>query len=193
MRELRAAQAPRRRTRRPGERVGQLLESAAILFARDGYSSTRVSDVCQAAGLSVGTFYLNFEDKADLITQLIEIASEEVPTFDASSRPTFERQVCDYVRSPNALIWKAWREAILVEPRLRPTGVRVRSLLAFRFEQWIRDVRMARAIERSAIDDRTAAWLLLAAMREMIILDSGEPLSHTVSVTRALWRVLFAP
>jgi AcrR family transcriptional regulator len=193
VRELRAAQVPRRRTRRPGERVGQLLDAAAALFARDGYTSTRISDVCKAAGLSVGTFYLNFEDKPDLIAHLIEVASEEVPTFDASSRAVFERQVCEYVRSPNALIWKAWREAILVEPRLRPTGVRVRSLLGFRLEQWIRDVRAARGIEQPAVDDRTAAWLFLASMRELIILDTGEPLSHTLSIIRAQWHMLFAP
>jgi AcrR family transcriptional regulator len=52
------------------ERKQQLLEAAARLFAEQGYASTRVVDIVDAAGVAKGLFYWYFENKEALFRQL---------------------------------------------------------------------------------------------------------------------------
>ena len=48
-----------------------ILETAAELFARDGYQRTTVADVASAAGVSLGTVYQYFRDRSDLVAALV--------------------------------------------------------------------------------------------------------------------------
>jgi AcrR family transcriptional regulator len=48
-----------------------ILRAAAELFARDGYQRTTVADVAAAAGVSLGTVYQYFRDRADLVAALV--------------------------------------------------------------------------------------------------------------------------
>jgi AcrR family transcriptional regulator len=52
------------------ERKQQLLEAAAQLFAEQGYASTRVVDIVDAAGVAKGLFYWYFENKEALFREL---------------------------------------------------------------------------------------------------------------------------
>jgi AcrR family transcriptional regulator len=52
------------------ERKQQLLEAAARLFAEQGYASTRVVDIVDAAGVAKGLFYWYFENKEALFREL---------------------------------------------------------------------------------------------------------------------------
>ena len=54
------------------ERKQQLLEAAARLFAEQGYASTRVVDIVDAAGVAKGLFYWYFENKEQLFRELAE-------------------------------------------------------------------------------------------------------------------------
>jgi TetR/AcrR family transcriptional regulator, ethionamide resistance regulator len=55
-----------------GERTRASLKAAALtLLARDGYFDLKVTDVCAEAGVASGTFYIYFEDKAALVTEVI--------------------------------------------------------------------------------------------------------------------------
>jgi len=55
----------------------RLLDGGRSVFARRGYRSTRVGDIVAAAGTSQGTFYLYFDSKDDLFSQLqAEVALE---------------------------------------------------------------------------------------------------------------------
>ena len=50
-----------------------LLEAAADLFARRGYTGTNTKDIAEQAGVSVGTLYFYFKDKRQiLVTMLVE-------------------------------------------------------------------------------------------------------------------------
>lgn len=49
----------------------QLLQAASACFVRSGYRSTTVQDIHQAAGVSLGTFYQYFSDKADLMATIV--------------------------------------------------------------------------------------------------------------------------
>jgi AcrR family transcriptional regulator len=186
----RRAAAGTRGLRRPEERLARLIEAAGASFAANGYAGTRVQAVCRSAGVSVGTFYQHFEDKAELLAHLIDLAAEEVPVPELDVLSHFERQMAAYVRAPRAKLWSAWREALLAEPRLRDHGIRVRAMLQQRLINAVREARAARPAQDWAVDEATAAWLALAAIRELIIIDGSAPLSHTTSVVRALWHVM---
>ena len=63
--------AIRRLTEQGRERKQQLLDQAAQLFASRGYESTRVIDICEAAGVAKGLFYWYFENKEALFAELV--------------------------------------------------------------------------------------------------------------------------
>lgn len=62
--------AARQLTSQGLERKQQLLDAAARLFAEQGYASTRVVDIVQAAGVAKGLFYWYFENKEALFREL---------------------------------------------------------------------------------------------------------------------------
>jgi AcrR family transcriptional regulator len=52
------------------ERKQQLVDAAMFLFAERGYSSTRIADICERAGVAKGLFYWYFPTKLDLFDEL---------------------------------------------------------------------------------------------------------------------------
>lgn len=58
--------------RRPDDRTQELLEAALQVFARNGYRSTRLDDVAEAAGVTKGTIYHYFDTKEELLLRVIE-------------------------------------------------------------------------------------------------------------------------
>ena len=65
-----AAMTERQLTTQGAERKRQLLDAAARLFAEQGYASTRVVDIVDAAGVAKGLFYWYFENKEALFREL---------------------------------------------------------------------------------------------------------------------------
>ncbi|SPL98695.1 Transcriptional regulator, TetR family [[Actinomadura] parvosata subsp. kistnae] len=49
----------------------RLLDAAGQIIATEGWPALRIDDLVRRAGLSVGTFYLYFDNKADLFVQLV--------------------------------------------------------------------------------------------------------------------------
>lgn len=67
-----AARRPRRRPRTPNPEVRtRLLVAAGELMNEEGFGGLRVDQIAERAGLSVGTFYLYFDGKADLFVSLV--------------------------------------------------------------------------------------------------------------------------
>jgi AcrR family transcriptional regulator len=64
---LRATQAARTAATRR-----KLIDSAARIFARDGFEAARLEDIAAAAGYTRGALYANFKDKEDLFFALLE-------------------------------------------------------------------------------------------------------------------------
>ncbi|WP_263359074.1 TetR/AcrR family transcriptional regulator [Acidicapsa ligni] len=54
------------------ETRNRLLESAAQLFARDGYEGASVDLIAESAGYSKGAFYSNFETKEAIFLELLD-------------------------------------------------------------------------------------------------------------------------
>ena len=60
-----------RAQRRPEEKRARLLAAARDAFGENGYGAS-VHEICQAAGVGIGTFYHQFPDKSDLMRFLMD-------------------------------------------------------------------------------------------------------------------------
>lgn len=61
----------------PGKRE-LLLEAAALVFARQGFVSTRVADIAEEAGVGKGTVYEYFSSKDELFFAVLQSISEAI-------------------------------------------------------------------------------------------------------------------
>ena len=84
-----------RRERRKLELRGRILERAADLFARHGFSRTTVSEICDQADVAQKTFFNHFPSKQDLFRELAGLGLESVllhiETARKEGRTTRER------------------------------------------------------------------------------------------------------
>ena len=62
----------RRETRR------RLIEAGTKLFARRGFARTRATDISREAGVAVGTLYVHFTDKEELLREILFRGFEEI-------------------------------------------------------------------------------------------------------------------
>ena len=75
MKHIKAIQSPgrqRRQLRTPNPMVRhQFISAAAKLIHEEGFQALRIEEIAERAGLSIGTFYLYFENKDDLFVGLV--------------------------------------------------------------------------------------------------------------------------
>lgn len=57
---------------RSEETRSRILESANLLFSKNGYATTGVAEICQAAGVSKGAFYHHFPSKQAVFLAAME-------------------------------------------------------------------------------------------------------------------------
>jgi AcrR family transcriptional regulator len=76
---------PRQHTDQGRERKQQLLDAAADLFASRGYATTRIADICDAAGVAKGLFYWYFETKESLFAELVRSMRQEMRRAQAAA------------------------------------------------------------------------------------------------------------
>ena len=55
-----------------------ILAAARTVFVRDGYAAAKLADVAAEAGCSVGTLYTHFEDRDDLLAEVLRGVEEEM-------------------------------------------------------------------------------------------------------------------
>lgn len=67
------------------ERKQQLLDAAAALFASKGYATTRIADICAAAGVAKGLFYWYFPTKDSLFAELVRTMRLQLRRTQAAS------------------------------------------------------------------------------------------------------------
>lgn len=73
-----AAAAERARTPRGERTAARLRDAAREVFADHGYANARVEDVVALAGVSHGTFYTYYENKAAILDALVDHAAERL-------------------------------------------------------------------------------------------------------------------
>lgn len=179
-----------RRQRQPQEKLARLIASATTIFGSQGYARARIQDVCSSAGVSVGTFYDHFENKADLMLHVAEQAAESLPLPPVGGLPELEHHIASLETAPTAGVARAWSEAIRTEPALRQANARMRSITHARYAQWVRDARGRRRV-RPVLDDGLTASAAMALLREAVT-GTYEPSADRVrDMARAIWFLLF--
>lgn len=111
----------------------RLLTAAVEVFAAQGYTATRVSDIVREAGVAQGTFYLYFKSKQAIFEQLIDdcfsrLLADTLGTYSLGevSRPeeviaqtrVLWLTVLQQCREARALVQLALREANAAGPEL---------------------------------------------------------------------------
>jgi AcrR family transcriptional regulator len=67
------------------ERKQQLLDAAAALFSSKGYATTRIADICAAAGVAKGLFYWYFPTKEGLFAELVRTMRTQLRRAQAAA------------------------------------------------------------------------------------------------------------
>jgi AcrR family transcriptional regulator len=66
------------------ERRAQLVAAARDVFGQKGYHAATVDDITRAAGVAKGTFYLYFEEKREVLYELVRSFLQHVKDIGAS-------------------------------------------------------------------------------------------------------------
>jgi len=153
-----------RAQRRPEEKRARLLAAARTAFAETGYGAS-VHEICQEAGVGIGTFYHQFPDKSDLMRFLMDEEHQyRVRSFDtltAASAEEFSAELTRVLAGSDPALLRAMIEACGIDERLRKFGHEVRKETRDRLATAVARAREARNVRRPALDASTAAWAAL--------------------------------
>lgn len=72
------------------QRIQEIADAAARLFLQQGYAKTQISHIAKAVGVSVGTIYLDFAGKREILHFILKCTAD--PSF---AERTFERPITD--------------------------------------------------------------------------------------------------
>jgi len=179
---LAVAEETRRGARREGDRLRPLgpkatrtrtaiIAAGVEVFCEEGYRSSSVSTVHERAGVSLGTFYQYFRDKADLIATIVAeavIASADriFRNFDAEHGEAGAASVVDgFVRhyAATADFQRVWEEVFHVEPAVAELRVRLSRVLELSLAESI-----AAGQARGEVDPALDAGLAARALAAMV-------------------------
>jgi len=126
------------RQERSRQKRAQLLAAGLTLFAENGYEATAINAVALRAGVAVGSFYQYFRTKRQLLLVLMDQLLEGLEQLDL--RPKGAASIRAGLRTllqsaftrdlTYAGAYRAWREAILLDPTLESKQAQI--------EQWTR-------------------------------------------------------
>lgn len=114
-----------------------LIAAGFEVFSERGYRSSSVGDVHERAGVSLGTYYQYFRDKAELVATIVAeavIASADSiwPTFDPTlGHRSVTAVVEGFVRhyASTAAFQRVWEEVTQLEPTAADLRVRLSRLI----------------------------------------------------------------
>jgi AcrR family transcriptional regulator len=67
----------------------QILEAAAIVFAKKGFHKAKITEIAETAGVAEGTIYNYFDNKRELLLAIIElVAAQSLKNLIATQAPT---------------------------------------------------------------------------------------------------------
>lgn len=167
--------APADGERRGEDRRRLILDAAVLVFARDGYHTSRVGDIAEEAGVAHGLLYHYFPSKSEVLATLFrENWGELLQRFrdvEESQEPADEK-----LRGIAKILLRTWRN----DPALVTVMVREVARSPHLQEQ-VDDVRegfasIQRVIEqgqaegtfRSDLDARLASWVVYGALEEIL-------------------------
>ncbi len=137
------------------------MAAARTAFGETGYGAS-VHEICQAAGVGIGTFYHQFPDKSDLMRFLMDEEHQyRVRAFDALSADNLAAEITRVLAGSDPPLLRAMWEACGIDERLRDFGRGLRVETHERLTAAVTRARQARNIRSPALDASTAAWATL--------------------------------
>lgn len=143
-----------------GERTkAAILASATATFARDGYTAARITDIADGAGVALGTFYVYYSNKDDVLAEILQGAF--VDMYSLSRAPWLDEPPLDAIRGAvsgylnaylrNADMLRVMREALSVDANFNAFWFRWRARFLSRI---VRNIQRSQAqgVVRSEAD-----------------------------------------
>lgn len=157
----------RERTRR------EIYEAAMRLFAKDGFGTVTIADICEEADVGRGTFFLHFPSKAALLYEFNQRVAEEFRASLVEPRGSARDELCALVeRMSVELVAQAEiMSAMLAEFFASPEALAAASEQGNALPELVTDI-IRRGQERRefarAIDPRLAAASFLSTAAAII-------------------------
>jgi AcrR family transcriptional regulator len=156
---------------RPANTAERLRQAAREAFAELGWQTTRVEDIVRRAGVSHGTFYHYYENKAAVLADLVRASQSELTALAAAPwegqdvRKELERVIGGLIDlyERDAPLFRTWLEAARDEPAFSALYREVRDLYVDRVAQ-----NLAPVIAASARPHRPPANTLASALVAMV-------------------------
>ena len=184
---------PRRTSR--GERTrARLLEAAREVMAGRGFAAARIEDIVAAAGVSHGTFYTYFDNKAAILDALIDTAAAQLqavvdePWEGADGQAAIEAVIGRFVRvfAEHADVVRVWLEASAHDPHFAARLTAVRGGYIGRVAEVL-----APALTGTGHDPVLAAGALVAMVEgtvtQGVARSPGTDPARLVRTLRSLW------
>lgn len=175
-----------------------ILDAAKAHFAKHGFEATRLSDVAHDAGVAVGTIYLRYEGKAELLAGVLQRAEQSfADAMDAPEiwKTPFPERFSSLV---GAIFVAASEEKDLahlmaLSTYAANTGEHEKSQVLGMIEAHMRD-GVVRSELRHDVDlvlaARMAHGMVEGAMREIMVNPSRDPKSVIIQIADASSRWL---
>ena len=183
------------RTSRGERTAARLREAARAVFADRGYAVARVEDVVAEAGVSHGTFYTYYENKAAVLDALIDATAADLqavvdePWEGTDTGRTIETVIARFIEvfSQHADVMRVWLEASAQEPHFRRRLRDVRTGYVHRVAD-----QLAPSLHRTGHDPAVAAAALVAMVEGYATEGmTGDDPARRASVVRTLASLWF--
>jgi AcrR family transcriptional regulator len=153
---LRRSRSKSPRTSRGERTQAKILDAARVVFDRDGYAGSRILDIAEEAGVALGTFYVYFDDKDDVLAMLLDDVFQDL--FTAARAPYLDSDgpeevlrgsIRDYmtVYRRNRHLMRTLMEAATTDPKFAKFWFEVRGRTLARVA---RNIEAAQAAGRAA-------------------------------------------
>jgi len=155
------------KTRRGERTKAAILASAEAAFARDGYVAARISDIADGAGVALGTFYVYFKNKDEVLAELLDGIFSEM--YQSSRAPWLDEPPLDAIRGAvagyltayrnHADMLRVMREALTVDPTFNAFWFAWRAKFLSRIVRNIQESQV-RGVVQSTLNPLLAASAL---------------------------------
>ena len=172
------ARAQRAPTLAKAERRQQILTAARDEFAKRGYHQTTIDDIVAQAGVARGTFYLYFEDKRAVFSDLIDrFAAQLAMTIVRITTDDPTENVADQVRenirriigtclSDRAMTKILFSDAVGVDPAFDRKLMNFYDSMVGLLTESLRDGQGLGVVSDG--EPRVLAYLTLGALKELL-------------------------